>query len=270
MSVEMQVALISVLCTGATSAGVVSIAYLRHKYQRELAPRTYNPWPELDQWGFRAELDWSFVATLEHDMGYPHTSESKSHCKRAECWEEVQSPEYQILNGFLTIASFPELPVEKGTFDPSPPALEFTEKGTLKNELAARKARANGYIPASITAEEAGVRGFESGSRTINELRAMPTEPSDRWHHAEYTKLESLISEQLQNGKTMALPAGYTITYRRGGDLAHVESPTGLSVWIDIPSYRDATAADRRRDELFKSALDSLKNYAEGSEKELT
>lgn len=254
VGIVLQVVLTSVVFVGARW----------HLRRKGLGPKQLNPHPELDQWGYRVDLDWKHVAGREHELGFVHMGESKKHCGLITCWQETESPKYEMVNGFLTIASYPELPappkiqtIQGGTFTtgsvnatqihigPISAASSATdlvarvkekkqEERKLRDDLAARKSVGENYFRDGMTANEARERhGYQAPSRALASLQA-----DDKWHSQEFEKLEDMIKERLSQGKTMVLPAGYEMTWKRGGELAHIESPTGLSVWIDVEAYR--------------------------------
>lgn len=248
-----------------------------------------------DQYGYLTELDWATVADLEHGQGLTHSSDSQPYCDLSECWKEDQQPDYVVENGFLAIASFPELPGQAPT-----PSLKKDETGRrlessietlnerrakwgnqsvpvrndLRNELEARRARGAGYIPASITAEEARNRGYDdrfiqSGSRhtpMLDKLRNMPEEPSrsEEAQHREYERLMKRIEASFKKDGVMVLPHGHHITYRHGGELASIETPSGMIVHLNMDDYRPGQSTIRRRDgeaELFGQALQAMQGY---------
>lgn len=275
--------------SGVTSFGIVcvNIARSRRELGSKQAVMPHNRVPTvghhldapdlaIDEHGYRLDMDWQFVAILEDELGYTHTDEAD--CRRGgECWAENQSPTYVVENGFLAIESFPQLP------EPSPLLKKDSsgrrvdsprESSRFHNELAALKAR-----------------GYAAQSQTINELRAMPehvevaklTEEENYkrilnkideqltmaihippnnmggvlQEHEELEWLESYVKERLQSGNTIVLPEGYHVTYRQGGELAQINSPTGMSLIVDVDAYRPRPSIDRRRD-AFRTSLDGV------------
>lgn len=293
---------IAILISGLsiiTGGGVYAHRHIRG----ELGPKALgsNQERKKDKYGFWAELEWVIVAGFEHELGFTHTSESEPHCGRKECWSEDQRPTYELVNGFLSITSFPELPEEvkeldafgrrlKNVFDQPLSAAAPIEQlnarlrekeahfGTqgmqwgLKHELNKRKElHAQGkYVPPVMTPNEARALGFFGPDHDILEAKQkehyrqeaakrkkeleLKFKGDDQWHSDEYRELEAMLKKYLSDdGTTMVLPAGYTVTWKRGGELAYIQSPTGLSVWVDPELYRvkpTLTATDRRRDEL--------------------
>lgn len=278
----------------------------------------------IDKYGFRANMEWGWVAELEHELGYTHLKDHT--CTASSCWQSDQSPEYVMENGFLAIKSFPELPTllrpsthkKHSVFESDDERLRRTNqkllhgallasdyttptkemKWGLKAELQARKDMEGRYIPASITAEEARDRGYGEPSKlasimaepykkgetkNLREIAAeLPCEndedvpdlvlkyKNDNYHRREFFELEQRIKQQLALGMTtFVLPKGYKIAYRNGGDVLSVESSTGMGAQFDLPSYRQETDSDWRRDEtiregnerVFKEAMDDLARY---------
>lgn len=290
-----------ILLWGSMGSGVTSFALVCANILRTRRDHHAITTPKerkKDQHGFWAELEWVIVAGFEHELGFPHTSESKPHCHRKECWKETQQPTYEWANGFLSIASFPSLSEEEAEFDAFGRRLKSTfgqplsaaapigelnarvkhleARWVLKHELAKRKAMAGQYIPASITTNEARELGYSAPTMALESLQAQKelNERQSQWyknaaekrkndlvltfrgddnlHSKEFESLEAMLKEKLAHGDTMVLPAGYTTTWKNGGELVHIQSPTGMSVWVDIDAYRvkpTLTATDRRRDE---------------------
>lgn len=177
------------------SRRVAEISWKRAQHHLGADPVT------VDKHGYRTELDWQFVAILEDELGYTHTDEA--YCRGNACWVENQHPEYAMENGFLAIASFPKLPEWKGSEDslnfddngmliqPDPDIIEDKKQSNrLKNELQARRARGTGYIPASITANEARQMGYRE-----TEIKEMSDE--DKWRQSAAKVDETL--EQLRS-----------------------------------------------------------------------
>jgi hypothetical protein len=293
---QTQVVLVSIISTLATSAGISVTAYRVHKRNR---PQLFNPWGdalERDEYGYLVKLNWLSVMLLEHDMGYPHVDESKKFCDRPTCREEIEDPVYEVHNGFLAVKSWPELPEIKPTHDEHGRLLPT---GSVWGGVDGAKGEDGDAVITPLTQEENVDRlnrkideimtvpgptlkdkyqeiknstGYFPGGMTINELRAMPEEP--RAFEREMDKLRRYIIEGFKTHDFIALPEGHQVSYRYGGEMAQIETPSGMTLLIHIEDMRKEAADARRRDEdlLFKHALESFKAYSypdDGGPKEL-
>lgn len=138
----------------------------------------------------RADLDYAFLAELEHEEGVPHGSHSYKACTRAECRRELQE-----LDAIMRGEEPKKSKIESVITLPPPKKEPIGNAEYWFNEYGQACA-----LHASITPKEARERGYhEAADRILGEIREQQNTWTGNQHKKYYPMFDRELEKQLRS-----------------------------------------------------------------------